>query len=156
MSGYEFKLYATEKPPEKGVYVWRVPHVDILDLTVVFLAEYRLRGAGHEMVLSPEFDYWDGWRLHVNELAEWAYYTGELKANYLPVLYLIHNDAVIKPTICPYCKKEPIFKYTSQWSFRPMAANKWWFECCSWAKSPEYKNPIHLNNKRTELLCPKK
>ena len=156
MSEYEFKLYANEPPTEKGIFVWRLPHSRIQQLSVIFLAANRLRGAGYEMVLSPEFDYWDGWRLHVPESTEWAEYAGNLKANYLPVLYLEYDGVIIKPDPCPYCKKEPIFKYTSPWSFRPMTADKWWFECCNWSQSPQYKNPIHLNNKRTELLCPVK
>lgn len=58
-----FKNYRTEKPPEEGWYVWRVNHRHIKNLTIEFLSKYRTRGAGFETVLSPQFDYWDGYRI---------------------------------------------------------------------------------------------
>ena len=48
-----------------GTYYWRVPH-SRLDVVVCGKSEVRMRGHGYEdPVASPEFDYWDGYRVHL-------------------------------------------------------------------------------------------
>ncbi|HDT5664727.1 TPA: hypothetical protein QHJ54_004662 [Enterobacter asburiae] len=48
--------YSERKPDAAGVYMWRMGSRKVKGLTVIARAKFRLRGAGYEDVLSPEFD----------------------------------------------------------------------------------------------------
>jgi hypothetical protein len=101
----KFKNYSKEKPPYPGWYVWRVRHKTMKDVLITFLALFRTRGAGFTTVVSPEFDYWDGYRVLLPKVIEWAPYVGEEPKKYKLNKVLNINSLYI--TRCPFCKKIP-------------------------------------------------
>ncbi|MDX7486336.1 hypothetical protein, partial [Citrobacter freundii] len=52
----EWIKYSERKPDDAGTYLWRMGSRAVKGLTVIARAKFRLRGAGYEDVLSPEFD----------------------------------------------------------------------------------------------------
>lgn len=55
-----------------GEYLWRVPHSSIDSVITIFRAKVRKRGYGcRDSVTSPDFDYWDGWKLHLPESVQY-------------------------------------------------------------------------------------
>lgn len=63
--------YAEQKPETASAYLWRLPSVGVPGLVVTFIAHMRTRGAGYENVLSPLFDYWDGYRVILPQGVQW-------------------------------------------------------------------------------------
>jgi hypothetical protein len=144
-----FQDYRKVKPPEEGWYIWRLPHRHF-DAVIVFLARYRLRGAGHQQVLSPEFDHWNGRRVILPEGSiEWDYYDGEPPSYGNEVIEVVGVE--LMP--CPFCGEVPKWQYSGKWVLSgPTITEFWYTKCCSWAKSPHYVNPIVLNERRNEAL----
>lgn len=104
--------------PKRGMVTWRT---SIEGVEILFNAEMRIRGAGFEKVLSPEFDYWDGCKVHVKHNVSWSSELINIK------------DHTVKPLIkvnrCPICKKEPLIRHNRT---TPMEAEYFYIECCSW------------------------
>jgi hypothetical protein len=144
-----FKKYSQEQPKEKGYYIWRCNHKFIKDVKITFIAEFRWRGAGQDNILSPEFDYWDGYRVIVQQGLEWDYYDGE-KPKYGQNILSI-NDLEIKP--CPFCNEVPELKYRARHITGNAIDTDWFqFTCCSWASSPMFYNPVELIENRNSLI----
>lgn len=62
--------YDEQAPTEVGFYEWRQEHKK--GFVQIFCAKMRMRGNGYQSdVLSPEFDYWDGGRVHVPKGLQW-------------------------------------------------------------------------------------
>lgn len=150
--GYEFQDYRQQKPPKEGWYVWRLPHRRIEGLTVIFLAKYRLRGAGHQNVLSPSFDYWDGYRVLLPEgPIEWAHYNGLAPK---PGRELLEFPG-IENASCPFCREVPSWRYHGRFiGASPNDTEYFYLECCKWFNGfgNRMANPIELSNKRNELI----
>ncbi len=154
MSEYQFNDYRDDKPPAPGWYVWRLPHKRIEGLAIVFLAEYRWRGAGFEDVLSPSFDYWNGYRVLLPKGSiEWAPHDdGERPKSGREVLSLI---GVEKNSPCPFCKAVPTWMYSGRYiGSGPTDTNYWYLECCDWFNGfgTRMNNPIKLSEKRNQIL----
>lgn len=147
---YAFQNYREIKPTVAGWYIWRLPHRFIDGLVIVFLTEYRKRGAGRKSVLSPSFDYWDGWRIQLPKgRIEWAEYDGEPPRFGAEVLEVVGTEH----TPCPFCGGLPKWDYTAAYSNAgPINTNDWHLRCCTWAGSPRMKNPLELAEKRNRLL----
>ena len=138
---YNFKKYSEEKPPEEGLYIWRVPHKKFKDAIVIFISRFRKRGAGCTDILSPDFDYWDGYQVHLPKNIEWAYYDS-LKPKKNRTVLSVNN---LKPIQCPFCHKSPILSYYDSYvGSGPLATESWAFKCCKWINSPRVENPLEL------------
>lgn len=148
----KFRNYSKDKPPCPGWYVWRVRHRTMEDILITFLAQFRVRGAGFTKVVSPEFDYWDGYKVLLPKTTiEWAPYVGEEPKKYKLNKVLNINSLYI--TRCPFCKKIPELIYAGRFiGATPIDSEYWRFSCCEWANSPRIINPVKLINRRNCLL----
>lgn len=150
--------YAEQRPVTAGIYRWRMPSKAIPGIVVSLLEKFRMRGAGYENVLSPSFDYWDGYRVHVPAELEWQ--DVELPADFSlneRTRELIVDGLHIDP--CPFCKKVPslrAYQYAAYGGLvvcpSPQNLNSWSLECCSWAKTPSYDDPRKLTETRSAML----
>jgi hypothetical protein len=145
-----FVDYRKLPPTKAGLYVWRMDHRYIPSLTIVFVASMRLRGAGHENVLSPEFDYWDGYKLILpSGPIEWAEWDGEEPSYGREILRIegLNNDS------CPFCHAVPKWAYHSpEVSQTPIRAEKFHLECCGWAANTYSTDPRELTKLRNAAL----
>jgi hypothetical protein len=150
---YAFHDYRKEKPPIVGWYVWRLQHKFIEGVMLVFLAKYRERGAGFESVLSPQFDYWDGYQVLLPKgTIEWAEYDGEQPKTGYELLEVVgvENEA------CPFCKSEPKWRYSERFiGAGPTDTDYYYLECCHWFDGfkSRMRNPVKLAEKRNAALC---
>lgn len=143
--------YYETKPKKEGYYIWRVAHKRNPDIIITFITQYRLRGAGYQNILSPEFDYWDGYRIILPKQIEWDYYKETPPGCYRDVIDINNLFKTITP--CPFCKEVPKLVYSpNHIGGTAIDAEYWYTECCSWTKSPRYSNPIELITKRENLL----
>lgn len=143
--------YYTIKPEKEGYYLWKVPHKRKPDISITFISQFRLRGAGYQNILSPDFDYWDGYRIILPKQIEWDYYTGPIPQTYKDTVDI--NNLFKTITICPFCKQIPKLVYSPNHIGGTAIDSEYWYtECCSWVKSPRYNNPIELITTRESLL----
>lgn len=146
----KFKNYSKEKPSCPGWYVWRVRHKTMKDVLITFLARFRTRGAGFTTVVSPEFDYWDGYKVLLPKAIEWAPYVGEEPKRHSNKVLNINSLYIAK---CPFCQKTPELVYSGRFiGATPIDSEYWRLSCCEWAGSPRIINPIKLINRRNNLL----
>jgi hypothetical protein len=155
----EWIEYAARKPESAGVYQWRLPSIGVPGLVVTFLGHMRLRGAGHENVVSPSFDYWNGYRLLLPQGVQWQALENPTDLKWHG--YTDVHAGGVNPCICPYCKTVPILKGAKSYNdgslshgASPHEYSSWWLECCSWARTPHYKDPRDLVARRDEVLRP--
>lgn len=129
--------YSERKPEKAGVYLWRMDSETVKGEKVIARKQMRSRGAGYQSVLSPEFDYWDGYRLHVPNDLEWM------------------EDDETRPEIdftgleviseCPFCNKAPSLNAYSHFiSPKPQSLSRFTLKCCAWNGSPTYDDPREL------------
>lgn len=150
--------YAETRPEAAGAYQWRVPSRACSGLVVTFFAHMRMRGAGYRDVLSPVFDYWDGYRVIVPAGTEW-------RAAENPPECKGHDEVGVVPegvdhAPCPFCRRVPTIKglrrgYDGRGvvvGAGPHEWNDWWLECCQWAGRPSYADPRRLADVRNDLL----
>ena len=151
----QFTLYSERKPETAGVYRWRVPSVAVKGLVVEFCAHMRERGAGYQRVLSPMFDYWDGYRVHVPAGTAWQPSDAPCKS--YEAVQLAPIGVEVSP--CPYCHTVP--KWHAVQRARgggvvvgddPHLFNSWWLECCAWSRTPHHEDPRELARTRNEAL----
>ncbi len=149
--------YGEKKPPVAGPYEWLVPSQVVKGMTVRVLAHFRERGAGYKEVLSPEFDYWDGYRVHVPAGTQWraAPEGTDLKPYKQELLCVEGLDFVP----CPYCQRKPRLNGVCRASDGGVVItgdahkfNSWWLECCSWAHTPRFTDPRELEATRSKVL----
>lgn len=158
MSGEtNWRDYAVEKPPAEGIYEWRVPSFAVSGLIVRSLAHNRTRGAGHKDAISPAFDYWDGYNLHVPPGTQWREPPEGVKLERYEQRLVCAEGVEFEP--CPFCKNEPKLKgYVRASNGGAVVTsdahriNHWWLECCAWARSPYYSDPRVLAETRKALL----
>lgn len=148
----------TDRRPKKGVVEWRMASTGVDGLTVRFLAHMRERGAGYTTTLSPIFDHWDGFKVHVPDGLEWRYPTSDIDIKNHEtkkglVLEGLHNSP------CPYCLEIPVWHGVRR-SGRgviigaaPHEYNSWWLKCCAWAKTPHENDPRAMADKRNSALA---
>ncbi|MGY8624293.1 hypothetical protein [Chromobacterium violaceum] len=145
--------YSEHRPAATGEYLWRMPSKVCKGLFVIAKRKFRKRGAGYEDVLSPDFDYWDGYRVTVPANLEWMDVPPEHQA----------ADNLIIPegvslAVCPFCGKEPrwhAMQYSGgSFGIRPSPSvlNTWWTKCCAWAGEVKCGDPRKLAETRNALL----
>lgn len=120
--------------PKQGMITWKGTRDGI---PLLFNAEMRFRGAGRENVLSPEFDYWDGYQVHVKHEVEWAEELYDIDAKRKEVRPLVDI------TPCPFCKETPKVQYNAPVGWPPMKADNFHMVCCSFTAG---------SSRRTEKL----
>jgi hypothetical protein len=128
--GLVFHNYA-ERKPEEGLCIWRMAHKSE-KFTLVFTAEMRSRGAGFKNVLSPEFDYWDGYRVILPKgLIEWA----EIPAG-MPLPRGLGNHVLDIPGVehenCPFCRSQPKWRSGGFGGYTPLNHTDFHLVCCKW------------------------
>lgn len=150
--------YKECRPETEGVYEWRVPSLTVPDMIVLVAAYMRKRGAGYVDVLSPVFDYWDGYRVHVPEGLQWrpTREHGDVKwhaVKLIGVEGLEHAD-------CIYCGKTPTLHALQRGSMggvvvsdSPHRFNSWWLKCCGWGETPSLSDPREIERIRLEAFA---
>lgn len=147
-----FRDFKTHKPPDKGWYLWRVPHERLTRVTLVFLARYRERSTGFKPALSPEFDHWNGYGILLPKgPVEWTEYDGEPPK---PGHELI-EVAGVQNNPRPFCNTVPQWRYTRRF-IRPGPTNAdyLYLECCHWFNGFKSRmvDPIVLAEKRNRAI----
>ncbi|EPC3489384.1 hypothetical protein [Enterobacter kobei] len=131
--------YSERKPDSAGVYMWRMGSRKVKGLVVIARAKFRLRGAGYEDVLSPEFDRWDGYSVVVPGELQWAEDDGSLPD--------ISFENLPDATECPFCKRQPVIK-AFEWDRgcrigpEPYILNQFLLKCCGWIAPVTFDSPI--------------
>lgn len=129
--------YSEQKPEKEGVYLWRMDSETVKGEKVIARKRMRSRGAGYQSVLSPEFDYWDGCRLHVPDDLEWM---EDDETN--PEIAFTGCENISE---CPFCKKAPSLNaYSNFVSPKPQSLSRFTLKCCTWNGSPTYDDPREL------------
>ena len=121
--------FAERRPAAKGHYRWRVPSAALEGRRISFIAQNRARGAGLERVISPEFDYWDGWNLNYPSGLEWLEIAPDAKTD--KTYYTEIEIEGIELAPCPFCKRAP--EWGVRISARIWERGDWQLKCCSWA-----------------------
>ncbi|HHS9775869.1 TPA: hypothetical protein ACTW8Y_000498 [Raoultella ornithinolytica] len=143
--------YSERKPESVGVYLWRMKSRAVRGLTVIARAKFRKRGAGYEDVLSPEFDYWNGYSIIVPGELQWAEddkSVPDISFENLPVA-----------AECPFCKKRPSIK-AFEWNQgcrigpEPFILNKFQLKCCGWISALTFDSPVIAIESWNEKLTP--
>lgn len=158
MSSDGWKLYSEERPTAAGAYEWRVPSKAVPGAVLIVTAHMRMRGAGYTSILSPSFDYWDGYQVHVRAPVEWRANealepTKEYECKVLSVEGL-------EPCECIYCGRVPRFEAHQRYSDgglmvspAPWDLNAWRFVCCSWGSTPTMKDPREIERTRRNAFA---
>ncbi len=151
-------LYSERKPTQEIPYEWRVPSATVPGMTLIVAAYMRTRWAGYSEALSPVFDYWDGYCLHVQAPVEWRETAehGELKRHDVKVI----SVEGLEPCACIYCGKVPTLKAEARardgglWcSPPPWQLNSWRFVCCAWGSTPWLDDPRAIEVRRREAIA---
>jgi hypothetical protein len=150
--------YAAEKPGVRGAYEWRVPSTALPGEFVIVAAHMRMRGAGYQDVLSPSFDRWDGYRVHVPSGLQWRRTTEHsaiesYKQKVIALEGLEHCG-------CIYCGKTPTLHAVLVPRSggvvvcgEPQYLNSWWLECCAWGKTPHLSDPREIERIRRAAIA---
>ncbi len=153
----EWKRYSTERPVAAGIYEWRLPSKAVPGAVLIVAASMRKRGAGFEAVLSPEFDYWDGYRVHVRCDVEWRT-TDFVPARHQRTPAVLSIEGLdISP--CSRCGKVPHIEAHQRDNFGtticpdPWNLNSWRFMCCAWGSTPSMADPREIERIRRETRC---
>ena len=145
----DWQLYSKERPTTVGFYLWRSPLMLDKDVIVEFSAEFRLSGTASDdsPVLSPAFDYWDGYQVHVPPCTEWHVKSySSTKTDNLDVVGLL-----LLP--CPFCGETPVIEGRQRASGsgifmkdEPYAYNNWNLMCCKWINvcGPHFTSPLTM------------
>ncbi|KNE28185.1 hypothetical protein AFM18_08460 [Achromobacter spanius] len=142
-------------PTEAGMYEWRVPSSTVPGMVLIVAAKMRMRGAGGTDVLSPEFDYWDGYRVLVQCEVEWrptAFVPGKYQRT--PAVLGIEG---LEISPCSRCGKVPGITAHQVHPHGgvicnpvPWQLNSWKFVCCAWGETPTLNNPLEIERIRRE------
>lgn len=117
--------YRKQPPDKPGLYAWDVCHR--LGLKIKFTAKYQWRMAGCRRVLSPAFEYWDGYRLLLPQGTILWEKTDETKE------FKILNIQDIENKPCPFCGKVPEWGYGGRFiSASPLDSEYFYLVCCGY------------------------
>lgn len=128
--------YSEKRPDAYGVYEWSIPSETMKGESIVVLAHMRWRGAGCQDVLSPSFDYWDGYRVIVPKGTKWREHNGDHKAikEHDEIVIGIESRELRK---CEFCGELPSIKAWRRHSSGgisitpcPSQLNDFRLECC--------------------------
>ena len=147
--------FKDQRPTKAGLYEWRVPSSTAPGMVLIVAAEMRMRGAGGTDVLSPEFDYWDGYRVLVQCDVEWR------PTDFVPGKYQ-RTPAVLgieglELSRCSRCGTVPgitAHQVHPQGGVicnpAPWRLNSWKFVCCAWGETPTMNDPREIERLRRE------
>lgn len=148
----EWTRYADCKPESAGLYEWRVPSKAVPGATLIVAALMRVRGAGYENALSPEFDYWDGYRLHVQCDVQWRTTDLVLDKHRTPAVLSIEG---LELSPCSSCGRVPSIEAHQRPASggivclpNPWNLNSWRFICCDWGSTPSMADPRDIERIR--------
>ena len=145
-----FHDYSKDKPSE-GLYIWRMLHKS-KSFTLVFAAEQRVWRGGYKNVISPEFDYWDGYNLLLPEgLIEWA----EIPVGISPSKGEILEVVGVKNVKCPFCGNQPEWRSSGGFiGASPREQPNFHLECCKWFNGNRNRssNPVALAAARNAAI----
>lgn len=145
------------QPTEAGIYEWRIPSKAVPSAVLIVAAKMRMRGAGFENVLSPEFDYWDGYRVHVLCDVEWRATEFSPAKNQRTPHILSIEGLDISPCSC--CGQVPRIEAHQSDRFGtticpdPWNLNSWRLICCEWGSTPRMADPREAERIRRETRC---
>lgn len=150
LTATDWQDYQIVKPAEEGFFEWRVPHRR-LPLVVTFVCRNRMRGAGYENVVSPQFDHWDGYKVVVPKDVQWRSLD---QSNYKSVeLHGYHDFKIegIEFNPCPFCKKMPVLQGIESsmhggifMGSKPHEYNQFYLRCCRWIATSWFMDPKEL------------
>jgi len=129
--------YEDQKPAE-GRHWFRVDPKYYADgwggHLVEFVDVMRQRGAGLQTVLSPGFDKWDGYSVHIPTGIEWHPVTEEEILSYTNEA-LLDNKFFRVPGLdlkpCPFCGGQPSIEWSGRYITAPIWSRKHIsIECC--------------------------
>ena len=149
--------YNKHRPTEAGVFEWRLRSLVDKGLVLRFLTHMRSRGAGFETVLSPTFDYWNGYTVLVPDGTQWR--AIESPPEFPKYEYRELQIEGVEHAPCPFCGEAPHWKAAQRSgsgivvNATPDRLNTWWLECCKWAQARHVVDPIALANERNTLLA---
>ena len=151
----EWTDYASAQPEAEGPYEWLIPSRACKDMVVHVLANMRERGAGYNRVISPSFDYWDGYRVHVPAGTKWRPTDkANDKSYHIKLLGVVGLELVE----CQFCHRTPTLHGIRREGRNTVLSsdahefNTWWFTCCEWASTPHLSDPRVLEDKRRVAL----
>ena len=147
--------YSEKRPEIAGPYEWSIPSKTMKAESIVIVAWMRKRGAGYEDVLSPVFDYWDGYRVHVPAGTKWR----ECRKEYDNIEW--HEEIVIgleghDIKRCEFCGSVPKIKAYEKTGGgiclnpSPDMLNCFCLECCEYGNVQSAKSIIEAENKRAQ------
>lgn len=158
MSKNEWTLYSESRPKAAGVYEWRIASKAVSGAVLIVAAHMRRRGAGGEFVLSPVFDYWDGYRVIVPGGIQWR--ATELHADMRSCDQKVIEVEGLSPCECIYCGRRPTYSAHHRHrdggifcSGNPWDLNSWQFLCCAWGNTPHMKDPREIEAIRRKALA---
>lgn len=151
-------LYSEKRPQGEGVYEWRIPSRAVPGMIMIVAAHMRERGAGYTRAVSPSFDYWDGYVLHVPKEIEWRNTKShsEVKEHETKIVSIEGLD----PCGCIYCGQKPTFEAYQSHRYggftigpKPWDLNSWRFKCCEWGRTPELSDPREIDRIRRAAIA---
>ena len=143
----EWTPYAKRRPDREGVFKWRIPSVAIPGMVVIVAAHMRERGAGYVNAVSPAFDYWDGYQLHVPAGTEWMESDGLIVQRYEVLAIEIEGLSLAS---CIYCGKVPSISHFGR--SNPHESKEWRFDCCRWGTTPVRTDPREIEAVRRKAF----
>ncbi|WP_033416878.1 hypothetical protein [Hahella ganghwensis] len=152
-SKHHFTKYADAPPKHPGWYIWRCEHKQLKGVVITFIDKFRKRGAGHTNVLSPSFDYWNGYQVLVPNGLDWAPYEGSPPKQNIDHTLNINELTLNK---CPFCNEVPRLTYSGRFiGASPLDSTDWRLKCCSWITGPRIPNPVYLIEQWNKKTSPK-
>ena len=151
-------IKASERLPEElGVFEWRMPSIAVQGMVLVVAANMRLRGAGYKDVISPSFDYWDGYRVILPKGLEWRTPEAEHAIKDYEIKLLEIEGLINEP--CPFCQTVPSVKASRTSSgggvfigASPESYNSFSLKCCGWVSAPCFGSPFELAEIRNQKI----
>lgn len=149
--------YAERRPERTGPYLWRVPSKAVPGVIVTCVAHMRKRVSGYEDTISPVFDHWDGYRVHVPDGVEWKDDHSGTKTEWHKITGI--DVEGVENVSCPYCGNVPTWKAYAMHpgggcivNAGPHQLNDWALQCCAWGKTPSFNDPRKLAEIRNAAL----
>lgn len=151
----EWISFNKEMPSKPGFYEWR--HFHKKGFFQCFTAEMRMRcieNGSPTKILSPGFDYWDGYKVNVDKGFSWREIDDQQHASWRHSNNVVDIEG-INLRLCPFCKEKPLIS-GSQWGSpagkngvvicaNPKNYNTWSInQCCRLIGFNGFEHPRYL------------
>jgi hypothetical protein len=154
-----WRNYAESRPSEAGPYQWRLPSISLAGAFVIFHAHMRMRGNGYsDPILSPSFDHWDGYTVHVPAGAQWREPNPAVKCARHETTGLAIEG--LEFAACLYCGNVPMLEGLQAppgggvvCNANPQHMNRWRLKCCAWGSSPTLADPREIERIRRAAIA---